>query len=198
MKIRLKPLIALLPAICLFAAILTGCNITSRAPKSPTQPGTTQLRQNLVTGPRPGTVVPNTSPGGISTNPNVSNLPGVTRVEQKITRSAGFDTKKAENISKKLNSMKELQKVHTVVYGNTALVGFKMADGLKDPVKARNLVVSTVKNTDKSIANVSASDSGDITTKLTQLTKDVKAGKPINDLTTRFTQLSQAMVPKAG
>ena len=180
MKIRIKNAAALTTTLCIFATNLIGCNTATRT-VPPNNQNIAQLRQQ-VTGTAPNNLtspIPVTSP---------LPTPGLNQTFPQ-TSPTGFNAQRADNISKQLSKMKEIKNPHVVVYDNTALIGYTLTKSAKDAAKVKDMVSSKVKQVDKSITNVSATNSNDMVTKIKQLKTGTSNNTPMAELRNSFNKL---------
>lgn len=176
MKQRNVSIFVIVSVMCLSIFLFTACALRQGAKPPQTQPGTPQQGQRIGTELTPGT-----SP------------PGTAQNQQDLVSYR----QKAENITKGLENMAEVDKVDAVVIGNTCLVGYKPSKTAKNASTTRNLIINKVKGMDATIDTVVVNESEDTMKSIKKLSKDIIDNKPANEINTEFQQIIQKLKPTA-
>lgn len=159
---------------------LTGCKATKKPSPTrytPTTPRTTPA-------PSPGMTTP--APSRTPTTPTPAKRP----VPQS-TRAA----KIATNVAK----LPEVNKATVVISGNTAIVGIDMKASVQGTheTQVKKKVEKTVRDTDKSIKNVSVTSDPDLYKRIENIAKGIAAGRPLSEFTKQITEILKRITPSA-
>lgn len=180
MKKTRNILLILLTLIMALSISLTGCKATKKPSPTrytPTTPRTTPA-------PSPGMTTP--APSRTPTTPAPAKRP----VPQS-TRAA----KIATNVAK----LPEVNKATVVVSGNTAIVGIDMKASVQGTheTQVKKKVEKTVRDTDKSIKNVSVTSDPDLYKRIDNIAKGIAAGRPLSEFTKQITEILKRITPSA-
>ena len=104
---------------------------------------------------------------------------------------------KADNIKRQLTTMDGVRKANVIVMGNTALIGFEPTSSNGDTGAVRNNIIKRVKTLDKTITNVTVSESSDIMDRMNRLGTDITNNKPVKTITEEFNSMIQGLTPAA-
>ena len=126
-------------------------------------------------------------PRGISTTPS----PKLNRPGLQIRQQIGFDSKKADNISRQLGSVDGIRQINTVVNGSTALISYSPTGKGTNLNTTKNMIANKVKQMDNTITDVIVSDSADFSSKVKRLVDNIKNNMPANNLNDEFNRLIQ-------
>lgn len=102
---------------------------------------------------------------------------------------------KADRIKAQLANMNDIRNANVVVVGNTALVGFNTTTADVDPVRARDMVISKVKQADNSITNVLTTNAQDVLMSIGRLSDDITHNRPVNSIQNDFNQIVRSINP---
>ncbi|MDK2805126.1 YhcN/YlaJ family sporulation lipoprotein [Thermoanaerobacterium thermosaccharolyticum] len=180
MKKTRNILLILLTLIMALSISLTGCKATKKPSPTrytPTTPRTTPA-------PSPGMTTP--APSRTPTTPAPAKRP----VPQS-TRAA----KIATNVAK----LPEVNKATVVISGNTAIVGIDMKASVQGTheTQVKKKVEKTVRDTDKSIKNVSVTSDPDLYKRIDNIAKGIAAGRPLSEFTKQITEILKRITPSA-
>ncbi|MBP2071353.1 YhcN/YlaJ family sporulation lipoprotein [Thermoanaerobacterium butyriciformans] len=180
MKKTRNILLILLTLIMALSISLTGCKATKKPSPTrytPTTPRTTPA-------PSPGMTTP--APSRTPTTPTPAKRP----VPQS-TRAA----KIATNVAK----LPEVNKATVVISGNTAIVGIDMKASVQGTheTQVKKKVEKTVRDTDKSIKNVSVTSDPDLYKRIENIAKGIAAGRPLSEFTKQITEILKRITPSA-
>lgn len=185
MQNKINKITAVFACFCLLLFLFPGCTATGNSMRYPDARGTPQ-GYSLGGGNMPGS--PNAPNWGSITGRNQS-------TRQIMPQPVGFDWQRAENIKRQLGNFGGIHQINTVVNGNTALVGYRPTAGSGNQNAVRNDIVNRVKQIDGSIIHVMVTESADLSTKIGQLSNDIRKGRPISETTSRFNELIRSMNP---
>lgn len=132
--------------------------------------------------------------GRNSLNNGLNNRLNNTNLVPDNTESAANSSKRAEDIKSKLKEMPEVDDANCLVSGNTVVVGYKPSGKSKDVNTTKNKIIDMVKQIDKSANTVAVSESGDIMTKINNLTSRIQ-DKSISDIDQEIRQILQKINP---
>lgn len=180
MKKTRNILLILLTLIMALSISLTGCKATKKPSPTrytPTTPRTTPA-------PSPGMTTP--APSRTPTTPAP-----VKRPVPQSTRAA----KIATNVAK----LPEVNKATVVISGNTAIVGIDMKASVQGTheTQVKKKVEKTVRDTDKSIKNVSVTSDPDLYKRIDNIAKGIAAGRPLSEFTKQITEILKRITPSA-
>ncbi len=118
---------------------------------------------------------------------------GINRIGQQIQDQVAFNRQKADNISKQLGNIDGIGQINTIVKGNTALVGYRPSNTVKDASSIKKAITDRVKQADNTITSVVLSDSADITSRIAQLSNSIKNNNPAAELSNEFDKLIRSI-----
>lgn len=203
MKMNLKAVTSAFAGVCLITVMLSGCSQAGTS-RSPGQYGgrqlqntqtqglvrnnmvntTTQLRQGNQTGiPNPGTTLGN-NPG-----PNLGMNQEYTPQLQSTP-----NRQKTDDIKRQLMKLNGVDNANVIVVGNTALVGCKLKNGTANSTAVRNSITNKIKEMDKTITNVTISESPNIMNRINMLGTDI-GNKPAGTFMDEFNKLLKGVAP---
>lgn len=207
MRSRLFTFIALIVALCVCIIPLTGCAPSGNG----NNPYGTQQGQRAPGGPNKD-MNPNGGPTGVGIRDNTNTRlglnapdnarldstpgtpvpsPGLNRTD--TAQPTRFDRQRAEKISNQLRAMRSIRDVNVVVNGNRAVVGYTPLNDNADTNSMNNKITNAVKKVDRTITQVTVSDTPDITRMINQLSNDITNNRPGNELQDSFTKLMQSI-----
>lgn len=197
MKNNLKAVLSASAGVFLITAMLGACTQagTSRAPG---QNNGRQLQNMQTQGFDRNNLVNTTTPlrQGYATGINLGNNQGtILGMNQATRQQATLNQQKADTIKRQLINMNGVESANVIVMGNTALVGFKPTGNTRDATAVRNRIMSKVKAADKTITNVSVSESPDIMGRMNRLSTDITSNRPINAITDEFNNIIRGITP---
>jgi len=150
------------------------------------------------------------------TSPNMPNMPSVTpqTYNRRNTRNPITDNRyrrgnmgtspmggnwqdKAEKIADAAARQKEIESATCVITGNTALVGVQFDEQYKgeltDAIKKK--VEERCMNADSTIRNVVVTADPDIVSRIEEMWRDIRGGKPISGFTSEINELLNRIKP---
>lgn len=183
---NLKKALSAFAGICLITTTLSACSQagTSRAPGQNTGQslGTTQ-RQGL----NRNNLMNATTQYGNMAGTTLGNMTGTTRNDMAGTAPDGAnltqaspDRQKADNIRKQIRNINGVSDANVIVMGNTALVGYKPSGNAGNTKAVKDNIVNKCKQTDKTITNVTVSESADIMERMNRLGTNSNGGMDNN------------------
>ena len=181
----------LVPALLLVAALFFGISMLGRNAARQGQNGANLQSRNLVgynqPGSKPNTVIGVREPTGMYPTP----APGYMGARPQIKHQTGFDSQKADNLRARLGEINGIRQINAVVNGNTALISYSSSNKTNNANATRRMITDKVKQLDKTITNVVASDSADFSTQLRRLMDNINSSKPMEELNSEFNQLAK-------
>jgi len=171
----------------------SGCTLRGNPPAG--QPGNRIQGENLQGEVTPDKNNPMDNMFGI-TNENPGTNPQAIQPQQlqspQQTDMVSYK-QKADNISAQVAGLKEVEEAHSVVIGNTCLVGYKPSRDSKNTESTRNLITNKVKSLDRTIDNVVVTESGDVIERIKKLSSDIAGNKPMDQINNEFMQLLKSI-----
>lgn len=124
------------------------------------------------------------------------NTNGINNVRLGIAgEQLGYNTQRADNICKQIDSINGIENVNAVVVGNTALIGYDSANKNDNIASTKNAISTKVKQIDNTITNVVIADSKDMSKRIADLADAIRNKKPENQLNSEFNQIMQSLNP---
>jgi len=198
---KIKTVLSVFAGTCLLAASLGACAQagTERAPGS----NAGQQLQNMGTQGINGNDMNNTGTqfGNMTgaTNErylgmNLGNNQGTTQgnyqgMNLSNNQQGVPDRQKADNIKSQLMNMNGVTDANVIVMGNTALVGFKPSVNTGNVNAIKSNITKRVKEIDKTITNVSVSESADIMTRMNRLGTNIAGNNQGNTIADEFNKI---------
>ena len=144
----------------------------------------------------PNRVSPVPSPGPINVPRRVPS-PDATNPGSAIKQRSGME-ERADQIANDVAKQKEIESATCVITGNTALVGVQfdkqyqgeLTDKIKEQVDKR------VRNQDNAITRVVVTADPDLVTRIEDMFKSTKDGKPISGLTNEINEIINRVNPR--
>jgi len=171
-------------AVCMIIFALCACTARQEVNPTPAQPEVRQQRQYIKTEIVPGV------------NPPYEKQPQQIQMQQIQQRNMTSYKQKAEDISKKLIQMPEVENARVVVFGDTCLVGYKSSKLSKNANTTKNMIINQCKAVDTTIDKVVVSESADIIGRIERLSNNF-ANKSMNEIGNEFKQIIQKITPVA-
>ena len=137
-------------------------------------------------------------------NQGINTVPGNTNGTAGIAGNTGntgntgniaSDRKMADTIASQVRNLNGVRDCQTVVMGDTALVGFRPESGAADVNAIKSNIVKRVKAANKSIKNVTVSESSDIMSRIQRLGSDITKNRPANTIKDEFNKLIGELNP---
>lgn len=197
---NLRAALNVFAGVCIITAMLSGCSQagTSRAPGMNTGRRLTDTQQGLTgnnlmnTTPQYGNLAGTTQgymsgtvPGDMA-GTTQGNLAGTTPGGANLTTA---DRQKADNIRMQLRRMSGISDANVIVMGNTALVGFKPSGATGNMNVVKRNITNKVKEIDRTITNVSVSESSDIMTRMNRLGTNMTNNGMVTNFADEFRKL---------
>lgn len=106
-------------------------------------------------------------------------------------------TKRAKTISDELTKLDGIKNATVIITGNTALIGVDIpADTQDDKItELKNKVESKAKNVDKDIDHVAITADADVVTRIENMGKEIKNGKPISGFGQEIKEIIERITP---
>lgn len=144
--------------------------------------------------PSPGPItVPRRVPSPSTTVPNTTvPSPGTTVAPQ------GNMQVRADKIAKDVAKLKEIQSATCVITGNTALVGVQFSKQYQGKLtdKIKKDVDKKVRALDTAITRVEVTADPDLVTRIKDIFKSTKAGKPVSGFTKQINEIINRIKPR--
>ena len=104
---------------------------------------------------------------------------------------------RAENISRKVADLNDINSCTTVITGNTALVGIDMKNNVEGKVTddIKRKVEKTVKDADNNITTVSVTADADLYKRLSNMARDIRNGKPVSGFADEIQEILRRITP---
>lgn len=136
--------------------------------------------------------------GNTLTNSGKNMLGGGTTQQGNNSRFAQ-DMRKAQSIRQSLRGIKGITNVNAIVLGNKCLVGYNTSGGTKDTKALRNLIISKVRGTEKSVKQVTVSSSPNVLIKISTIINKMNSSNNTtsNTVITDFNNLLRSINPAA-
>ncbi|HOV26090.1 MAG TPA: YhcN/YlaJ family sporulation lipoprotein [Pseudobacteroides sp.] len=209
MRRRFPLILPVLLGVGLLGILLASSSILGRNTNRTAKNNTTQQLRNLtgtdMYGPSPSprpdaiNIIPDyqkTRTGNNNTNNISNNINNITNVRFNGTgEQLGYNTQRADNICKQIDSINGIENVNVVVVGNTALIGYASTNKHANMASTKNAISTKVKQIDNSITNVVIADSKDISKRIADLANNIKNNKPKNQLDSEFNQIMKSLNP---
>ncbi|MCR2042822.1 YhcN/YlaJ family sporulation lipoprotein [Anaerosalibacter massiliensis] len=134
---------------------------------------------------------------GTNDNRNITDNIG-TNDNRNTTDNMNRDlSNRAENISRKVADLNDINSCTTVITGNTALVGIDMENNVEgrvtDDIKRK--VEKTVKDADNNITTVSVTADADLYKRLSNMARDIRNGKPVSGFADEIQEILRRITP---
>jgi hypothetical protein len=193
---KFKTLASAALSVCFLTLPLFGCSSSNKSSNPPNNPqGQNLIGQNVPQGQNlSGQNLQGSPPSGTSVDPRTSMLPKAStsplpnKINQTPAKKNIFDKNRAEMIKKQVLKIRGIKSANVIVKGKDALVSYKTSTTKKDKA-TQDKITMKVKESDKTIKNVYASNSTALSTGVRQLAKDMVSNKSETDLATKFTNL---------
>jgi len=101
----------------------------------------------------------------------------------------------ANRIASQVRNLNGVRDCQVVVMGDTALVGFSPESNRGNINAIKNDIIRRVKQTDRSIRNVTVTESSDFMSKLERLSNDIMNNRPVNTIRNEFNTLMRDLNP---
>jgi len=194
---NLKMALSAFAGVCLITTLLGACAQagTERAPgqNNGRSLGITQgqrlNRNNLMNATTPYGNMAGTPYGNMAgATPEGANLAQTTPGGANMTQTTP-DRQKADNIRRQLMNMNGVADANVIVMGNTALVGYKPSGNTGNTKAVKDSIVNKCKQTDRTITNVTVSESPDIMARMSRLGTNVSNNGTVNNFADEFNKL---------
>ncbi|MGB9679202.1 MAG: YhcN/YlaJ family sporulation lipoprotein [Thermoanaerobacteraceae bacterium] len=179
---KIKSIITLMIAVVMVMTSLAGCKT---ATKKPTPTRFTPAPTRTAPTPTPP------APGYTTPAPRTPTSPA-TPVKKSSTEST-----RAEKIATAVARIPEVNKTTVVITGNTALVGVDMKAKVQGTTETelKKKIAKTVKDTDKSIKNVSVTADPDLYKRIDNISKGIAEGRPISEFAKQIAEIIKRITP---
>lgn len=104
---------------------------------------------------------------------------------------------RASAIAQKVANLKEVNNCSVLLSGNTAIVGVDMKNNIQGKMTTdlKQKIERIVKNVDGSIKNVSVTADPDLYTRISNMAKDIRDGRPISGFANEFQEILRRITP---
>jgi len=139
---------------------------------------------------------PNTTDNMIRRNTGIG-----PRTATDLTRRDRMDTNtlwhRGNVIAKKVNHLKEVKNTTVLLSGNTAIIGVEIDRNVQGQMTddLKNKIIKAVKDADGSIRNVSVTANPDLFTRISNIEKDIRDGRPISGFAEEFQEILRRINP---
>lgn len=185
---------------CILAASLSACAQTG----TQRAPGPNAVQQNMGTPGiygnnvnYTGTQYGNTTGANNYTGMNITDNQDYTMgngLGGNVTGQQGApDRQRADNIRRQLINMSGIADANVIVMGNRALVGFRPSGNTGNLNAVKSNITNKVKQIDKTITNVSVSESADIMARMSRLGANVTNNGMVNNFADEFNKLIKGL-----
>jgi YhcN/YlaJ family sporulation lipoprotein len=126
-----------------------------------------------------------------------NNTMGMDRTTAPNNNMQGDIGQKSENINNQLMKMNEIDKVNSVVVGDSCVVGYSPSGTVRDTAALDRAIEQKVRSIDPSIKNVAVSRSADVMQRIRAMAEDITNNQPINNISEEIRKLMQSINPAA-
>lgn len=104
---------------------------------------------------------------------------------------------RASAIAQRVANLKEVNNCSVLLSGNTAIVGVDIKNTLHDKMTTdlKQKIEKTVKNVDNSVKSVSITADPDLYTRISNMAKDIRDGRPISGFANEFQEILRRITP---
>ncbi|NMB28059.1 MAG: YhcN/YlaJ family sporulation lipoprotein [Tissierellia bacterium] len=104
---------------------------------------------------------------------------------------------RANAIAQKIANLNEVNNCSVLLSGNTAIVGVDMENNLQGKMTTdlKQKIEKTVKDADNSIKNVSVTADPNLYTRISNMAKDIRDGRPISGFANEFQEILRRITP---
>ncbi|MGF7056968.1 YhcN/YlaJ family sporulation lipoprotein [Brassicibacter mesophilus] len=104
---------------------------------------------------------------------------------------------RADKIANNVANLKEVNSATVVISGNTAIVGVDIKNQVEGNLTTdlKKKVEKTVRNTDKSITNVTVTADADLFKRIQNIGRDIRTGKPISGFGNEIEEIIRRITP---
>lgn len=118
-------------------------------------------------------------------------------IGRNINNSNADLSDRADKIAENVADLKEVNDATVIISGNTAIVGVDIKDQIEGALTTnlKKKVEKTVRNTDKSIRNVTVTADADLFKRIQNIGRDIRAGKPISGFGSEIEEIIRRITP---
>lgn len=184
MKKQFK-VISLIAILALVIGIgMVGC---ARNPARPNTPYNNQLNRNM-----------NFTDDGTNMNRNLNNNLNNRNInDNNLNNRDNLVSDRSDEIADKVSELKEVNRAAVVISGNTALVGVNITDNVEGNMtnNLKDRIEDVVRATDNNIRNVSVTANADLYSRIENIGKDMRNGRPLSGFAEEIEEILRRINP---
>lgn len=127
------------------------------------------------------------------------NMDNITDMNRTTPNNLGMNnlSTRANAIARRVADLNEVNRCSVLLSGNTAIVGIDMKNNLQGKMTTalKQKIETTVKNVDNNITNVSITANPDLFTRISNMARDIRDGRPISGFAREFQEILRRITP---
>ncbi|MCF6465646.1 YhcN/YlaJ family sporulation lipoprotein [Clostridium sp. Cult2] len=127
------------------------------------------------------------------------NMDNITDMNRTTPNNLGMNnlSTRANAIARRVANLNEVNRCSVLLSGNTAIVGIDMKNNLQGKMTTalKQKIETTVKNVDNNITNVSITANPDLFTRISNMARDIRDGRPISGFAREFQEILRRITP---
>lgn len=202
MDILKKNKILFLPLVLALVLVMIGCTVNRPGTQTRIGRNTTDnlgvRRNNNMLG------IERRNNDGVGVNRrNLNELADIDRRDNnRIGRVPGDNnmnnlSRRANSIARRIAQLNEVNRCSVLLSGDTAIVGVDMANNLEGRMttELKQKIENIVKDMDNNIKNVSITADPDLFTRISNMARDIRDGRPITGFANQFQEILRRITP---
>lgn len=202
MDILKKNKILFLPLVLALVLVMIGCTVNRPGTQTRIGRNTTDnlgvRRNNNMLG------IERRNDDGVGVNRrNLNELADIDRRDNnRIGRVPGDNnmnnlSRRANSIARRIAQLNEVNRCSVLLSGDTAIVGVDMANNLEGRMttELKQNIENIVKDMDNNIKNVSITADPDLFTRISNMARDIRDGRPITGFANQFQEILRRITP---
>lgn len=202
MDILKKNKILFLPLVLALVLVMIGCTVNRPGTQTRIGRNTTDnlgvRRNNNMLG------IERRNDDGVGVNRrNLNELADIDRRDNnRIGRVPGDNnmnnlSRRANSIARRIAQLNEVNRCSVLLSGDTAIVGVDMANNLEGRMttELKQKIENIVKDMDNNIKNVSITADPDLFTRISNMARDIRDGRPITGFANQFQEILRRITP---